>query len=135
MSQQSKARKIGRPKLPKGEAKGKIVPVRFTRDDMMAMGSAARARGTSLSNWIRTALFLEVKQHYKGCLIELATRSATDGGFIAFGWITTGRPISFEAPGFWVTREAAVEAGVAWCKKQIDLRQDTRGTNDAKLPE
>ena len=37
MSQQKKARKVGRPKLPKGEAKGRIVPVRFTADDLRAM--------------------------------------------------------------------------------------------------
>jgi hypothetical protein len=28
-----KKAKVGRPKLPKGEAKGRIVPVRFTADD------------------------------------------------------------------------------------------------------
>jgi hypothetical protein len=34
LGQQSKTRKAGRPKLPKGEAKGKIAPVRFAIDDL-----------------------------------------------------------------------------------------------------
>jgi hypothetical protein len=36
---QKKARKVGRPKLPKGEAKGRIVPVRFTGNDLRGNGS------------------------------------------------------------------------------------------------
>ena len=31
---QSKPKKIGRPKLPKGEAKGRIVPIRFNPADL-----------------------------------------------------------------------------------------------------
>jgi hypothetical protein len=48
-----KARKVGRPKLPKGEAKGRIVPVRFTGDDLRAMEAKARASKQTLSEWIR----------------------------------------------------------------------------------
>ena len=44
MEQQKKARKVGRPKLPKGTAKGRIVPVRFTSDDLKAMAAAAKAK-------------------------------------------------------------------------------------------
>jgi hypothetical protein len=51
--QQKKARKVGRPKMPKGEAKGRIVPVRFTADDLKAMAAAAKAKDQSLSEWIR----------------------------------------------------------------------------------
>jgi hypothetical protein len=124
MVKQSKKRKVGRPRLPKGEAKGRIVPVRFAKDDLRTMELAARARDKSLSEWVRTVLFLDAKEHYKGCLIELATRSA-NGGVIAFGWITTptvgAKPISFEAPGPHPTRSAAVAAGIAWCKEKIDL--------------
>lgn len=53
MAQQKQSRKVGRPKLPKGEAKGKIVPVRFTADDLKAMAAAARAKRQSISEWIR----------------------------------------------------------------------------------
>lgn len=48
-----KKTKVGRPKLPKGEAKGRIVPVRFTGDDLKAMEQAAKASKQSLSEWIR----------------------------------------------------------------------------------
>ena len=56
MAQQKKSRKVGRPKLPKGEAKGRIVPVRFTGDDLRAMESAAKANKQNVSEWIRSTL-------------------------------------------------------------------------------
>ena len=56
MKQQKKTRKPGRPKLPKGEAKGRIVPVRFTADDLKAIETAAKACNQSLSEWIRRTL-------------------------------------------------------------------------------
>jgi len=56
LSQQKKSRKVGRPKMPKGEAKGRIVPVRFTADDLKAMESAAKAGKTTLSEWIRSTI-------------------------------------------------------------------------------
>lgn len=55
MAQKKKAKKVGRPKLPKGAAKGKIVPVRFTAEDLKAMEAAAKANGQVLSEWIRNA--------------------------------------------------------------------------------
>ena len=45
--------KIGRPKLPKGEAKGRIVPVRFNTDDLKRIESAAKANQKTVSEWIR----------------------------------------------------------------------------------
>jgi len=51
-----KKTKVGRPKLPKGEAKGRIVPVRFTANDLKAMELAAKARKVSLSEWIRCTI-------------------------------------------------------------------------------
>ena len=56
MSQKKKPRKVGRPKLPKGEAKGRIVPVRFTGDDLKAMESAAKASNQNVSEWIRSTI-------------------------------------------------------------------------------
>lgn len=56
MAQQKKSRKVGRPKLPKGEAKGRIVPVRFAIDDLRAMTAAAKAKNQSLSEWIRSTI-------------------------------------------------------------------------------
>jgi hypothetical protein len=53
MSQQKRGRKPGRPKLPKGEAKGKIVPVRFAAEESRALEQAARDSGQTVSEWIR----------------------------------------------------------------------------------
>ncbi len=49
-----KKAKIGRPKLPKGEAKGRIVPVRFTLEDLKIIQSKARSHKQTLSECIRT---------------------------------------------------------------------------------
>jgi hypothetical protein len=55
-STKSKRKKIGRPKLPKGEAKGRIVPVRFNTQDLKRIESAARANHQTVSEWIRGAI-------------------------------------------------------------------------------
>jgi hypothetical protein len=124
LSQQNKTRKkAGRPKLPKGEAMGRVIQVRFTAQDTKAIEAAAKARGKGVSEWVRTAIFLDAKERYKGCVIELATRIANEG-FAAFGWITMPDEavIPVEAPLiFHPTREAAIEGGIAWCKEKIDL--------------
>ena len=46
-------RKPGRPKLPKGEAKGKIVPIRFTKAEAERLTQAAKRNDLTLSEWIR----------------------------------------------------------------------------------
>lgn len=56
MSQQPKPKPVGRPKLAKGEAKGKIVPVRFAEDDLKKITAAAKSRKLPLSQWIRETL-------------------------------------------------------------------------------
>ena len=55
MAQQKKA-KMGRPKLPKGETKGRIVPVRFKAEDLKTMEAAARAAKQTLSEWVRSTI-------------------------------------------------------------------------------
>jgi hypothetical protein len=113
--------------MPKGEAKGRIVPVRFTADDLKAMAQAAKANKQTLSEWVRIALPLEAKERYKGYLIELATRKAKQGGFETSGWITKrqngAEPIPVVSPGGHPTKNAALEYGVAWCKEKIDYRR------------
>lgn len=52
----AKKPKVGRPKLPKGEAKGRIVPVRFNSEAIKAVEGAARAKGQTISEWIRSTL-------------------------------------------------------------------------------
>ncbi len=50
---QRKPKKIGRPKLPKGNAKGRIVPIRFNDHDLKRIESAAKASQKTVSEWIR----------------------------------------------------------------------------------
>jgi len=56
MQQPKKARKVGRPKLPKGEAKGRIVPVRFRHEDLKAIEAAAKANNQTISEWVRSTI-------------------------------------------------------------------------------
>ena len=56
MAQQKKARKVGRPKLPKGKAKGRIVPVRFAIGDLRSFAAAAKMKNMTVSEWVRTSL-------------------------------------------------------------------------------
>jgi len=52
-----KAKKMGRPKLPKGHAKGEIIPVRVNPEDRKLFEKAAKAsEHKTLSGWIRNAL-------------------------------------------------------------------------------
>lgn len=54
MSEKKNTKKMGRPKLPKGQAKGKIVPVRFTDAELKLMTKAVKASPQStLSAWLR----------------------------------------------------------------------------------
>jgi uncharacterized protein (DUF1778 family) len=53
---QPKPRKPGRPKLPKGDAKSSIVPIRLNAEDRKRVEAAARASNQSVSEWIRVAL-------------------------------------------------------------------------------
>ena len=57
-----RARKVGRPRLPNGQAKGKIVPVRFNASDLRAIISAAKANGQSLSDWIRSTVHAAIQR-------------------------------------------------------------------------
>jgi hypothetical protein len=56
LTNHSKAKKVGRPKLPKGAAKGRIVPVRFTGDDLKAIAVRAKAANQNVSEWIRSTI-------------------------------------------------------------------------------
>ena len=55
MKEQTKKR--GRPQLPKGEAKNKYVPVRFSDSELKAFTKAAeKSQHKTLSAWIRHTL-------------------------------------------------------------------------------
>ena len=51
-----KPKKLGRPPLPEGHAKGKIVPVRFAEAEIKAISKAAAKSGQTVSQWIRGTL-------------------------------------------------------------------------------
>jgi predicted HicB family RNase H-like nuclease len=53
---QLKPKKMGRPKLPKGDAKGRIVPVRFNANDLKRITATAKASKMTLSEWVRNTL-------------------------------------------------------------------------------
>jgi hypothetical protein len=53
---QTKPKKMGRPKLPKGEAKGRIVPIRFNAADIKRIESVAKANQKTVSEWVRGAI-------------------------------------------------------------------------------
>jgi len=52
----SKPKKVGRPKLAKGEAKGKTVQVRFTADALKRVETAAKGSKQTVSERIRSTL-------------------------------------------------------------------------------
>ena len=62
MQSQQKAKKVGRPKLPKGEAKGRIVPVRFNAVDLKLVTAAAKASNQTVSDWIRSKVNAAIQQ-------------------------------------------------------------------------
>lgn len=54
MNNKKSTKKMGRPKLPKGEAKGRIVPVRFTEAELKLFSRAVKASDqNTLSGWLR----------------------------------------------------------------------------------
>ena len=56
----SKPKKVGRPKLPKGEAQGKLVALRFNGDDLKRVEAAAKASNKSVSEWMRSTLLAAI---------------------------------------------------------------------------
>ena len=57
MPTQSKPKKVGRPKLPKGEAKGKLVAIRLDPEELKRIDKVAKAEKKTRSEWMRSALF------------------------------------------------------------------------------
>jgi hypothetical protein len=51
-----KPKKVGRPKLPKGAAKGKAVQVRFSFEEYKKVFAAAEAKRQTVSEFIRGTL-------------------------------------------------------------------------------
>ena len=53
MPQPKKPSKAGRPPLPRGSAKGVMLRVRITPDELLAVEAAAKATEKTVSEWIR----------------------------------------------------------------------------------
>ena len=49
----TRKRRPGRPRVPKGAAEGKIVPIRFTQAEAEYLADAAKRNDQTLSEWIR----------------------------------------------------------------------------------
>ena len=54
-------RKVGRPKLPKGQAMGKVIQVRFTPEDTKAIEAAAKANKQTVSEWVRSTIHATIQ--------------------------------------------------------------------------
>jgi hypothetical protein len=49
-------KKLGRPKLPKGEARTEILQIRLTKSELTDVENKAKSKGVVLSEWARTAI-------------------------------------------------------------------------------
>jgi uncharacterized protein (DUF1778 family) len=51
-----KAKKAGRPTLPKGNARDEFIRIRVTPEELRAIESASGAKKQTVSEWIRSTL-------------------------------------------------------------------------------
>ena len=56
MSPKKQTKKAGRPKLPKGSAKGEMLRIRVTADELRTIEAEAKASGKTRSEYIRGKL-------------------------------------------------------------------------------
>jgi predicted HicB family RNase H-like nuclease len=57
MPSQKKAKKAGRPPLPKGQAKAGTLRIRVTPEELHAIKLEAKSKKKSVSDWIRNTLY------------------------------------------------------------------------------
>ena len=62
MANQKIARKVGRPPLPTGQAKGRIVLIRLTHNERLMYEKEAKSNGQTLSEWVRGTLAAKVSK-------------------------------------------------------------------------
>ena len=58
--------KMGRPKKPKADRMGELIPIRVSTDERKAIDAAAGAQGVLRSKWIRDALQAALAQNRIG---------------------------------------------------------------------
>jgi hypothetical protein len=56
LSQHKRIKRVGKPRKPKSKARGRIVPVRFSPEDLELMIASAVVAKQTLSEWIRSAV-------------------------------------------------------------------------------
>jgi len=56
MPKQPKPKPVGRPKLPKGNAKDEMLRIRATTEELRAFDRAAKVSNQKRSEWIRSTL-------------------------------------------------------------------------------
>lgn len=84
-------KKVGRPKLPKGQAKGTIVPVRFNPDDRKLVEKTAKEAKRSISDLARTLMAPPIG------IGDTVSVEGSDGLYVVVaGW--PGKPRYFLAP-------------------------------------
>lgn len=71
-----KSKKAGRPKLPKGEAMGRVIQVRFTAPDTKAIEAAAKTRKGTVSEWIRSMFYQLIPAHCPKCEVDVQANVA-----------------------------------------------------------
>jgi hypothetical protein len=74
-TQTQRPKKVGRPKLPKGEAKGRYVAVRLDADDLRIVTAASKATKQNLSEWIRDTLRAAAEVYLFQCTLHEAMQS------------------------------------------------------------
>jgi hypothetical protein len=57
-----RAKRVGRPALPKGNAKAVMLRVRVTPDELKTFGAKAKSHGQTVSEWIRSTLNAAIQQ-------------------------------------------------------------------------
>jgi hypothetical protein len=56
-----KPRKVGRPKLPKGDAKAETLRIRVTPDELRSFEGLAKANKQTVSEWVRSTLYARLE--------------------------------------------------------------------------
>jgi hypothetical protein len=70
------AKKRGRPSLPKGHVKGKIVPMRLTNAELKLFSKATKADGhDTLSSWMRHTLNAAAERHANPTAVKSPRRA------------------------------------------------------------
>jgi predicted HicB family RNase H-like nuclease len=56
VNRKPKPKRAGRPPLPKGRARAGMLRVRVTPDELRAIETSAKAKGQTVSQWIRSTV-------------------------------------------------------------------------------